>query len=227
LKDDVREYMERRRRMDSRREAHTEAETKSEEQSENKIIKSSALTTYSMDLLLKPQRACVGPITWRSIPCAPTSVKTLVVNVFIQRDPRAPVMPFWGDGGPMCVVAQLYQSLNRFLHSGPSFGLKGDRTLEQPLVLQNLNVRVHRPEKLVDGERSLRKNGRPQERDEEDNEEELRTARDCTGAARQFGSLFSHLGRNGLLFDVCKRYSVRSVGAEESLEDKPTPMSRL
>jgi hypothetical protein len=69
---------------------------------------------------------------WRQISCPPTSVNTLVANIEFPGG-RA---QFRGDGGPMPILQQLYQTLNRVLHYGLNFG--GHRHLSQHLRFKTL-----------------------------------------------------------------------------------------
>ncbi|KAF8138075.1 hypothetical protein K438DRAFT_725573 [Mycena galopus ATCC 62051] len=53
-------------------------------------------------------------VTWRRIPCPPSSVRTLEAKLAFTSDPR-----FWGGGGPLGILSALYQVLNCFIHNGP------------------------------------------------------------------------------------------------------------
>jgi hypothetical protein len=78
------------------------------------------------------------PALWRQIPCYPAKAGILVANLdFTNRRAQ-----FWGDGGPMPIVRQLYQTLNRVLHYGPAFGRQV--LLSQPLRLKTLVLRATR-----------------------------------------------------------------------------------
>jgi len=86
--------------------------------------------TLSMELIRQGQ---VGQVTWTTIPCAPSDVKTLVVTCNADSKTR-----FWGDGGPMGIVRSLYQTFNLFLHCGPNFN--ATRPLPARIRLQELVV---------------------------------------------------------------------------------------
>ncbi|KAI0465894.1 hypothetical protein F4859DRAFT_527693 [Xylaria cf. heliscus] len=65
--------------------------------------------------------------TWGHVPCHPIKVREVVANIrFDWVDPtrligQGDVFKSWGAGGPMPIVAQLYQSINLLLHHGPAF----------------------------------------------------------------------------------------------------------
>jgi hypothetical protein len=73
---------------------------------------------------------------WREISCHPASIKTLIANISTPRK----VLNFWGDGGPMPIVWELYQTLNWILHFGPV--LRRQNPLSSPLRLRTLVIRV-------------------------------------------------------------------------------------
>ncbi|KAJ7203170.1 hypothetical protein B0H12DRAFT_1243859 [Mycena haematopus] len=53
-------------------------------------------------------------VTWRRIPCPPSSVRILRADLVFNLETR-----FWGAGGPMSILSELYQLLNCFIHNGP------------------------------------------------------------------------------------------------------------
>ncbi|KAI0547720.1 hypothetical protein F4679DRAFT_553159 [Xylaria curta] len=95
--------------------------------------------TYTMDI-----HGTAGGIlrstTWHNIPCSPSNINTVFVNIHIDRGPRGRPIRVWGCGGPMPIVRQLYQTLNLLLHNGPI--LSRASPLQQPLKLKDLDVHV-------------------------------------------------------------------------------------
>ncbi|KAI1269319.1 hypothetical protein F5Y18DRAFT_423562 [Xylariaceae sp. FL1019] len=92
-------------------------------------------------------RGRLSKAIWRRIPCHPASIKSIEVYLgFKQRDGRFDTRTpkFWGDGGPMRIVSELYQTMNLLLHNGPIL----DRTEPLPhhLSFESLIVNIQRPE---------------------------------------------------------------------------------
>ncbi|KAJ6488006.1 hypothetical protein C8R45DRAFT_1213964 [Mycena sanguinolenta] len=79
-------------------------------------LKASEDTTYELDIDLDNSAygSIAKTVTWRRIPCPPSSVRTLQANVALHFGTY-----FWGDGGPTPILSQLYQVLNCFIHNGP------------------------------------------------------------------------------------------------------------
>ncbi|KAF8138073.1 hypothetical protein K438DRAFT_1996397 [Mycena galopus ATCC 62051] len=78
-------------------------------------IHASGNTTYELEVdNLQSRRSIAGKVTWRQIPCPPSSARTLQAAVTFTSNTR-----FWGDGGPMPILSELYQVLNCFIHNGP------------------------------------------------------------------------------------------------------------
>ncbi|KAI0151703.1 hypothetical protein GGR57DRAFT_470197 [Xylariaceae sp. FL1272] len=104
--------------------------------------------TYVLDIFAHDR--FVGRLskaTWRHIPCPPAGIKNIEVNFGFERHDgtRANRPPkFWGDGGPMPIVRELYQTMNLLLHNGPIL----DRTepLPRHLSFESLIVNIRRPE---------------------------------------------------------------------------------
>ncbi|KAF7351218.1 hypothetical protein MSAN_01552900 [Mycena sanguinolenta] len=72
-------------------------------------------TTYELDIdNLDKRRIIADTVTWRQIPCPPSSVRTLQANLVLHFRTG-----FGGCGGPAPILSQLYQVLNRFIHNGP------------------------------------------------------------------------------------------------------------
>jgi len=90
--------------------------------------------TWTLDLAASHN--ILKPALWRQIPCHPARAEILVANIDFADGHTS----FWGDGGPMPIVRQLYQTLNRILHYGPAFGRQVP--LLQPLRLKTLVLHV-------------------------------------------------------------------------------------
>jgi len=78
--------------------------------------------TYTLDILAQSYGQ-LRVSTWNRIPCAPSRVDTLAVALNVEgehplMEPRGTIR-LGGCGGPMPIVAQLYQTLNLVLHNGP------------------------------------------------------------------------------------------------------------
>jgi hypothetical protein len=89
--------------------------------------------TYRLDIN-NIKHGITGPVTWRQIPCPPSQARRLNVNL----DLSSREVHFWGDGGPMPIVRELYQTLNGILHYGPMSHRQ--RALAEPMSLDELNV---------------------------------------------------------------------------------------
>ncbi len=87
--------------------------------------------TWVLDLATV-QRGRVKSVNWRQLSCHPTKVEVLVANLQFP----APRVSFFGDGGPMPIVRQLYQTLNWILHYGPVLSRRNP--LPQHLKLKTL-----------------------------------------------------------------------------------------
>lgn len=90
--------------------------------------------TYSMDIRGSIS-GVLKSLTWHKIPCSPSNVNTVLVNILFE-----PKLNYsnWDNGGPMPIVRQLYQTLNLLLHNGPI--LSRSRPLQHPLKLKKLEV---------------------------------------------------------------------------------------
>ncbi|KAI1742791.1 hypothetical protein F4680DRAFT_411751 [Xylaria scruposa] len=95
--------------------------------------------TYTMDIYGTAGKA-LRSTTWKNIPCSPSNVNTILVNIHIDRRSQRRPIHVRGDGGPRPVVRQLYQTLNLLLHNGPI--LSRASPLQQPLKLKNLDVHL-------------------------------------------------------------------------------------
>ncbi|KAI1328744.1 hypothetical protein F5Y16DRAFT_368576 [Xylariaceae sp. FL0255] len=111
------------------------------------ILHDPAYREYVLDIdgLARGTLSCA---TWRRIPCSPAQVKNITVNTRFSDDrtKRSGSLyrcKFWGNGGPMPVVRQLYQTLNLLLHNGPLLNRKSP--LKQHLKLEALTVNVSAP----------------------------------------------------------------------------------
>ncbi|KAJ7267004.1 hypothetical protein B0H12DRAFT_1320962 [Mycena haematopus] len=63
---------------------------------------------------LQNQWSIAHDVTWRRIPCPPSSVRTLQADLVLDLQTS-----FWGAGGPNPILSELYQLLNCFIHNGP------------------------------------------------------------------------------------------------------------
>ncbi|KAH8666494.1 hypothetical protein BX600DRAFT_511424 [Xylariales sp. PMI_506] len=90
--------------------------------------------TYTLDILTPG--SALRQVTWRKIPCEPSRVEHVVANIEFEK----PHAKTWGCGGPMPIVRELYQTLNRLLHYGPAFHRKVP--LETPLKLKSLVLNI-------------------------------------------------------------------------------------
>ncbi|KAI1159160.1 hypothetical protein F5B18DRAFT_40785 [Nemania serpens] len=96
--------------------------------------------TYSMDII-GLSRGVLQAATWRRIPCHPSKVDTFSVQLRIEnKKSQATRLRIWGNGGPLPVVRQLYQTLNLVLHNGPV--LCRASPLSHPLKLKRMVMRV-------------------------------------------------------------------------------------
>ncbi|KAF7344615.1 hypothetical protein MSAN_01943800 [Mycena sanguinolenta] len=81
-------------------------------------LHTSGNTTYELEIdntdPKQKQRSIAKTVTWRRIPCPPSSVRILQANLVLHFGTG-----FWGCGGPNPILSQLYQVLNRFIHNGP------------------------------------------------------------------------------------------------------------
>jgi hypothetical protein len=91
--------------------------------------------TWNIELTASDGGA-LRPALWRQIPCHPARAEILVANIGFASESTQ----FWGCGGPMSIVRNLYQTLNRILHYGPAFGRQ--IPLSQPLRLKTLVLRT-------------------------------------------------------------------------------------
>lgn len=93
-----------------------------------------AAHTYAISILAKCGR--LESLHFTSIPCPLKHCRVLQARITYRE--YGMMRRFWGDGGPMPVVRELYQTLNLFLHCGPKFDVA--RPLPQPLKLEKLVV---------------------------------------------------------------------------------------
>ncbi|KAH8657672.1 hypothetical protein BX600DRAFT_438863 [Xylariales sp. PMI_506] len=98
------------------------------------IASPGAERTYVLNLVRAAH--VLGPAIWQRVPCPPSHVRVLHVNI----DFRNERVQFWGDGGPRPIVRQLYQTLNCLLHYGPVFTRR--EPLPQPLKLERLVIHL-------------------------------------------------------------------------------------
>ncbi|KAF8135984.1 hypothetical protein K438DRAFT_1786611 [Mycena galopus ATCC 62051] len=78
-------------------------------------VRTSGNTTYKLEVdNPRTYYSISNTVTWRRIPCPPSSVRTLEAKLALTSDTR-----FWGDGGPLGILSALYQVLNCFIHNGP------------------------------------------------------------------------------------------------------------
>ncbi|KAI1361764.1 hypothetical protein F5Y08DRAFT_290330 [Xylaria arbuscula] len=102
--------------------------------------------TYTMDIIASG-RGYLNSATWHKIPCSSNNADRVVVNIFFefkssngrsQATRRRRQVRTWGDGGPMPILRQLYQTLNLMLHNGPM--LNRSSPLRKPLKLKKLEI---------------------------------------------------------------------------------------
>ncbi|KAF7351215.1 hypothetical protein MSAN_01552600 [Mycena sanguinolenta] len=119
-------------------------------------LHASGNTTYELDVdnVENQARGSISKtVAWRRIPCPPSSVRTLQANVALDVGTR-----FWGCGGPMPILSQLYQILNSFIHNGPLL-VRGN-PLSKSIHLDILIVQVCAKEPDVEEERANERNPR-------------------------------------------------------------------
>lgn len=93
--------------------------------------------TYALSILGGKGR--LQGLHFTSMPCPPQDCRILRARISLR---GSGIMPrFWGDGGPMPIVRELYQTLNRFLHCGPR--LDAAKSLPHPLKLEKLVVTTY------------------------------------------------------------------------------------
>ncbi|KAF8186973.1 hypothetical protein K438DRAFT_1973162 [Mycena galopus ATCC 62051] len=69
-------------------------------------VHASANTTYKLEVNnLERRNSLVNEVTWREIPCPPSSARTLQATLVFDSSTR-----FWGNGGPNPILSQLYQA---------------------------------------------------------------------------------------------------------------------
>lgn len=110
-------------------------------------------TAWTYELCIAASYRKLTDAVFISLPCSPTDCRALTAHITLPRG-----LSFWGDGGPMPILRELYQTLNRFLHCGPV--LDAPRPLSTgPLRLEELRIIVKAEAKsqdeLVDGEESV------------------------------------------------------------------------
>jgi hypothetical protein len=89
--------------------------------------------TLVVDIIAAKHR--LGSASLRRVPCQPSHIQGLVANLDFRDRVR-----FWGNGGLMGIVRDLYQTLNWILHYGPVFTRQSP--LAEPLRLKTLAIRV-------------------------------------------------------------------------------------
>ncbi|KAF8138080.1 hypothetical protein K438DRAFT_1996403 [Mycena galopus ATCC 62051] len=84
-------------------------------------------TAYHLEVdNLRNSYSLAHMVTWRRIPCPPSSVRTLQVDLLLNMASR-----FWSSGGPsQTILGDLVDVLNHFIHNGP-------------LLLRRLPLRQH------------------------------------------------------------------------------------
>ncbi|KAI1110067.1 hypothetical protein F5Y14DRAFT_455364 [Nemania sp. NC0429] len=103
------------------------------------VLKNEENRTYCLDMVGRT-RGILTAAKWRRVPCHPSKVDTFVVNLHIEKIPLMNRLRTWGNGGPMPVVRQLYQTLNLMLHKGPV--LHRTSPLPRPLKLKKMVMRI-------------------------------------------------------------------------------------
>ncbi|TRX90607.1 hypothetical protein FHL15_008580 [Xylaria flabelliformis] len=103
------------------------------------VLGDEANRTYTM-VVCGTGRGFLRSSSWQKIPCSPSNVEHILVNIHIDCGSRLRRIRTIGNGGPTPIVRQLYQTLNLLLHNGPI--LSRAAPLQQPLKLKNLDVHV-------------------------------------------------------------------------------------
>ncbi|KAJ6488007.1 hypothetical protein C8R45DRAFT_263133 [Mycena sanguinolenta] len=167
-------------------------------------LKASEDTTYELDIDLDNSAygSIAKTVSWRRIPCPPSSVRTLQANLALHFGTR-----FWGNGGPMPILSQVYQVLNCFIHDGPLL-VRGTPLVEH-IHLSTLIVQVS----MKDPDPEERK-GRGL--DDHDVDEFKR------GRRRELESYISEVVQRGLLFGAVDKIVCRWAAGEIDDDDKVT-----
>lgn len=74
---------------------------------------------HNYEMTITGRRGNLAGVVWNSLPCPPEQCRVLTANITLRGE-----ITLWGDGGPMPIIRELYQTLNRFLHCGPMLDAK-------------------------------------------------------------------------------------------------------
>ncbi|KAF8138074.1 hypothetical protein K438DRAFT_725594 [Mycena galopus ATCC 62051] len=105
-------------------------------------ICASGNTTYKLEVNnAESQRSITEIVTWRRIPCPPSSARNLQADLDLDLKTR-----FWGAGGPNPILSELYQVLNCFIHNGPVLARKTPLGTHIHLDMLIVRIRVVEPD---------------------------------------------------------------------------------
>ncbi|KAJ7266978.1 hypothetical protein B0H12DRAFT_1230088 [Mycena haematopus] len=108
-------------------------------------VYTSGNVTYELEVdNLQSPRSIAHEVTWRRIPCLPSSVRTLQADLVFDWKTR-----FWGSGGPNSILSELYQVLNCFIHNGPLLVRRSPLVQHLHLETLILQIRVIEPDPEV------------------------------------------------------------------------------
>ncbi|KAJ6487989.1 hypothetical protein C8R45DRAFT_995103 [Mycena sanguinolenta] len=105
-------------------------------------VQTSGNTAYQLEIdNLESQYSIAQTVTWRQIPCPPSSARTLQADLIFDLKTR-----FWGAGGPNPILSELYQVLNCFIHNGPLLARQSPLVKHIHLDTLFLHIRVIEPD---------------------------------------------------------------------------------
>ncbi|KAJ6487946.1 hypothetical protein C8R45DRAFT_261995 [Mycena sanguinolenta] len=163
-------------------------------------------TTYELDVENHARGSISKTVTWRRIPCSPSSVRTLQANMVLDVGTR-----FRGCGGPIPILSQLYQVLNCFIHNGPLLvrGTPLPRHIHLSTLIVQVCAKVPNPEERRASERKRYKN-------EENLDEQGKRLR------RMLAGYISRVVKRGLLFGTVDKIVCRRAQGEFDNDDEVT-----
>ncbi|KAI1258667.1 hypothetical protein F5Y18DRAFT_444331 [Xylariaceae sp. FL1019] len=120
--------------------------------------------TYVLNIVAT-RRDSLSNVTWQNVPCPPTRIKNLVVNLEFRGEKstrypgRITDARFWVPGSPMGIARHLYQTMNLVLHNGVV--LDREKPLSPHLSFEGLIVNLPASEPLYSerGRPDLSENG--------------------------------------------------------------------
>lgn len=178
--------------------------------SELKLHMATKAQTYTADIEAMG-RSRLGPMTWRTIHCAPTDIQTVTVNYLASTRGSH---RYRGCGGYCDIVSHLYQALNVLLHCGPRMDVH--KALDAPMHIKKLVVNVCLSRTLFDSEGS----GEIEKEEAEEEElpysdAELRTQRRVARSIRGFAQ---DLCDQGMLYGLVDTFEIRHGDHVETLK---------